>query len=597
MGGEVFAGVQHLARSSFPTPFWSFRPSAGGWYSASLFRNLLGHDGFCISHDSNRPSGTRVHEYYCLNEEGWPVFLAQETGYPKRADLDGDGTDELFSGDFSSFVFYRDGKLYRADLRPLLWTVWPMGTDFRFDGWDPATRSMSFRAHVSQSPSYQYRTLYFDGENLLVYHDQRRFTDNIAQWPDDDFVIKDADLTAVEEQFHASRMSGSALAFYDDWRITSLGANFDGLEVDGKRYAFRQVSYEFHTPELGESPQDHWAAPSSENLYLMFQIPSQGSQDMISLSDFVYLCHFQQEGRLTLSEELVREKLREMPSSDIIYLGTATLKAESPVLPAAKEQLMEADSVNLNLLVPEGGGRYDVDPQDGNGPNRAHGLVSDFDWSYAEDPGDMPAESLLLMSPGGDPRLRLWPESGLVLLNARQSAHQESVWLRAEPNGNPEWVTTIGVFDFIRLWYDEAGLAGLYSTVRVTGRDLTRERIVQLWADAYEGAMLEATPGSRYACTYVRNQNIWFPDWLDELTEEELESFYPENTKGHERFAFAYSTVFVPENDDALHELMAGNTGPYEGGDAPEGAQIYSRCGYMYLTDEGWRCDGVGPGW
>ena len=261
------------------------------------------------------------------------------------------------------------------------------------------------------------------------------------------------------------------------------------------------------------------------------------------------------------------------------------------------DHLMEADSVNLNLLVPEGGGRYDVDPQDGNGPNRAHGLVSDFDWSYAEDPGDMPAESLLLMSPGGDLSLRFWPESGLVLLNARQSAHQESVWLRAEPNGNPEWVTTIGVFDLIRLWFDEAELAGLYSTVRVTGRDLTRERIVQLWADAYEGAMLEATPGSRYACTYVRNQNIWFPDWLDELTEEELESFYPENTKGHERFAFAYSTVFVPENDDALHELMAGNTGPYEGGDAPEGAQIYSRCGYMYLTDEGWRCDGVGTGW
>ncbi len=603
MGGEVFAGVQHLARSSFPTPFWSFRPSAGGRYSASLFRGLLGHDGFCISHDSNRPSGTRIHEYYYLNEEGRPVFLAQETGYPQRADLDGDGTDELFSGDFSSFVFYRDGKLYRANLRPLLWTVWPVGTDFRFDGWDPATRSMSFRAREPHTLSYQYRTLSFDGENLLICGDQRHFTDDIAQWPDDDFVIKDAALTAVEEQFHASRMSGSALAFYDDWRITSLGANFDGLEVDGKRYAFRQVSYEFHTPELGESPQDHWAAPSSENLYLMFQIPSQGSQDMISLSDFVYLCHFQQEGRLTLSEELVREKLQEMPSSDIIYLGTATLKAESPVLPAADlvqaamDHLMEADSVNLNLLVPEGGGRYDVDPQDGNGPNRAHGLVSDFDWSYAEDPGDMPAESLLLMSPGGDLSLRFWPESGLVLLNARQSAHQESVWLRAEPNGNPEWVTTIGVFDFIRLWYDEAELAGLYSTVRVTGRDLTRERIVQLWADAYEGAMLEATPGSRYACTYVRNQNIWFPDWLDELTEEELESFYPENTKGHERFAFAYSTVFVPENDEALHWLMAGNTGPYEGGDAPEGAQIYSHCGYMYLTDEGWRCDGVGTGW
>ena len=95
----------------------------------------------------------------------------------------------------------------------------------------------------------------------------------------------------------------------------------------------------------------------------------------------------------------------------------------------------------------------------------------------------------------------------------------------------------------------------------------------------------------------MRNQDIWFPDWIDELTEEEQDGFYPENTKGRERFAFAYSTIFVPENGGALHYLQAGNTGPCEGGDAPAGAQVYSRCGYMYLTEEGWRCDGPGTGW
>ena len=143
----------------------------------------------------------------------------------------------------------------------------------------------------------------------------------------------------------------------------------------------------------------------------------------------------------------------------------------------------------------------------------------------------------------------------------------------------------------------EAELTARSPVIRVYARDLSQAEIVQAWADANEKTKLELTPGSKFACTYVRNQDIWFPDWLDELTGEELESLYPENTKGHERFAFAYSTVFVPENDEALHWLMAGNTGSYEGGDAPEGAQIYSRCGYMYLTDEGWRCDGVGTGW
>ena len=42
---------------------------------------------------------------------------------------------------------------------------------------------------------------------------------------------------------------------------------------------------------------------------------------------------------------------------------------------------------------------------------------------------------------------------------------------------------------------------------------------------------------------------------------------------------------------------MAGNTGGYTGEDAPEGAMEYTHCGYMYLTEEGWRCDGVGTGW
>ena len=42
---------------------------------------------------------------------------------------------------------------------------------------------------------------------------------------------------------------------------------------------------------------------------------------------------------------------------------------------------------------------------------------------------------------------------------------------------------------------------------------------------------------------------------------------------------------------------MAGNTGEYSGNGAPAGAMEYFRCGYMYLTEQGWRCDGVSTGW
>lgn len=464
-GGRIYAGVQHLARSSFPTPFWSFLPGVDGNYSASLFRNLLGHDGFRITYDANDRDRTLTNEYYYLNETGWPVLLAQVKYDTQHMDLDGDGVNELVSQGFQNDTFYfrRDGKHYKADLPSLLWTVWPEGTFFRFDGWDPASRSMPFRARDwlrASEPmvlSYQYRTLYFDGENLLVYNDQRHFTDHMIGWFDEEFTVKDAALTAVEERFHASRVEG---AYCDDWRITSIGEGY-GVEVDGKFYVFRQVSYEFHTPELqdapalGEGVQDHWAAPSSEDLWLMFYVPSWHSGDTVSYADFVYLHSFQHEGRFTLSEEFVRQKLREMPPSDIIYLGTATLQAETSIASASNlaqavmDRLMEGDTINMTLLASEGGGRYDVAPQAlsdwiGEFTDRYH-------WSYAEDPGNMPAGSLLMMSPGGELSLRFWPESELVLLNTRHLVRQESVWLRAEPTpGTPS------IFHLAQSWYEIA---------------------------------------------------------------------------------------------------------------------------------------------
>lgn len=501
-GGRVYAGVQHLARSSFPTPFWSFLPGAGGNYSASLFRNLLGHDGFRITYDANDRDRTLTHEYYYLNEKGWPVLLARMEYSPQHMDLDGDGVDELVAQGFYAdhFYFRRDGKHYKADLRPLLWTVWPEGTYFRFDNWDPATRSMPFRADDSYpsgadfpSPSFQYRTLYFDGENLLVYNDQRHFTDHMVEWFDLPDPIKDAALTAVEERFHAARVDG---AFCDDWRITGIGEGY-GAEADGKFYVFKQVSYEFHTPELqdapalGEGVQDHWAAPSSQDLWLMFYVPSWRSGDSVSLADFVYLHSFQHEGMFTLSEDFVRQKLRDaardMPFD--IYLGTAVLQAESSVLPAgglaqkAMDRLMEGDTINMTLLASEGGGRYDVDSQALS--DRTGEFTDKYHWSYAQDPGDMPAGSLLFMSPGGDLSLRFWPESDLMLLHTWSN----DVWLRAEPTpGTPP------IFYLAESWYEIA--EGRSLSIQETLEELLAGGSVSLTLTSPEGIETRtAAPG------------------------------------------------------------------------------------------------------
>jgi len=591
----VFAGVQHILSSSFPQPFWAFLPGAEGTYSASFFRNLMGHDGFCITHsNAGRTDGTPLNDYYYLNEDGQPICLARGIqGWPGLIDLDGDGEKELLSQSFGEYAIYfrRDGKYYRADLNALLnehWPkqgegeLWPYIARFYFETWDAASRSLSFRADLSHSSAEyiparfsQYRTLYFDGESLLVYNDQRHFEDHIIEGFDIDPRIVSAGKEAVQLAFEAAGEP------YDDWRITDFDLE-ETLDIDGQTYHIWKVTYEFHTPEPREDltlgGQDCWIDPCyPETTYLVFRC----SEAEYGL-DRTYLFSIQQYLRPTDGQLIGRLALTEnLPNA-------AALQAQ-----AALDEITAEDTVNMTLLVPEGGGRYDVDPQAGNGRNRANYFTFSYDWSYAEDPGDMPASSLLVMSPGGNPSFRFWPDSDLVLLSQRE----QQTWFRAVPNGDTDDVFRADIFSFMRSWYDEAEHAGLVKDIAIPGRGQSREEIVQAWTDAYEGAMLRATPGSKYACTFVRNEDIGFPDWLDELSEEELNNFYPAYTAGHERFAFSCRTVFVPENQAAEHWLMAGNTGEYEGGGAPEGAMVYTRCGYMYLTGDGWRCDGTGTGW
>ncbi len=589
-GGKVFAGVQLRELSSFPRPFWAFMPGVEGTYSASFFRRLMGHDGFCITYSGSGADRTPLNDYFYLNEDGQPMCLARGIkGWPGLIDLDGDGEKELVSQSFDEYAicFRRDGKYYRADLNALLdenWPkqkqgeLWPDIARFYFESWDAASRSLSFRVDLSPysadhipARSSQYRTLYFDGENLLVYNDQRRFEDHLVQGFDIDHRIQSAGKKEARQAFEAAGEP------YDDWRITDFD-QVETLDVGGQSYLIWKTTYEFHAPEPRDAPalggEDCWIDPCyPEATYLVFRY-SEGEYGQ----DLTYLFSIRQYLSPTVGQLAERLAQTGLP-------GAAAIQAQ-----AALDRIMEGDAVNMALLVPEGGGRYDADPQAGNGPNRAHYFTTSFAWSYAGDPGDMPAGSLLVMGQGMS--FRFWPDSELVLL----SQGEQKTWFRAVPNEEGPYDSK-GIFDFMRYWYDEAEHAGLVRDIAIPDRGQSQKEIAQAWADAFEGAMLKATPGSKYACTFVRNENISFPDWLDELSEEELENFYPANTAGHERFAFGYRTVFVPENRNAVNWLMAGNTGEYEGGGAPEGALVYSRCGWMYLTEDGWRCDGTGTGW
>ena len=269
-------------------------------------------------------------------------------------------------------------------------------------------------------------------------------------------------------------------------------------------------------------------------------------------------------------------------------------RIDDPKTPVeALEWMSKEKTINMTLLTPDGSKRYDVDPQAGNGPNRAIYFPISFDWQSAE--GSYVKNSpmtLMLISRSRDFSLHFFEGSNLVLL--RTDAQDK--WFAAMPKDDPNDVFYQDVFQFMRVWYDEAEYSGLTADIRVPDAGQSQEAIAKAWVDAYEGAKTKATPGSEIACTYVRNEEIEI-ERFDELSPEELDSFYPAHTAGHERFGFQYKTVFVPENDRARSCLMAGNTGDYEGDDAPEGALEYTRRGYMYKTGDYWRCDEIGTGW
>ena len=163
-------------------------------------------------------------------------------------------------------------------------------------------------------------------------------------------------------------------------------------------------------------------------------------------------------------------------------------------------------------------------------------------------------------------------------------------------------------YDYLReRLFDRVELGQLSASV-VPDRGQSHQEIARAWAEHWEGAMTQTAPGSQYACTYMRVQDVKadLPEFEDtpELTAQEaLESFcaardMPAEEFGKTWFGFSYKTVFVPVNQEMDNDpLWAGNTDYYQGNDAPDGAVTWSRVGYMRLIDGSWVCEGTGTGW
>lgn len=245
-------------------------------------------------------------------------------------------------------------------------------------------------------------------------------------------------------------------------------------------------------------------------------------------------------------------------------------------------EMLRADGV--------GGGRYVTTPRGAaNAEYTALNFTSPslFTWSRAEDglpPSPEPEASLILSSPDGRYAIQVWTGSDLV----RCTDSGETYWLRAESTGQD--VFSGSIFQHLRFWYDEVELTALQGDVVIPDTGQGHLAIAQAWADAVQAVNLRVTPGSKYALSYVRN--------VVSLEENAMDSWYQPFMLETDHFYFSYVRIFVPENEQSLGWSMAGNTGGYDGsyGEAPEGAFMNWQMGPMYLTDDGWRCDGTGTG-
>ena len=226
-------------------------------------------------------------------------------------------------------------------------------------------------------------------------------------------------------------------------------------------------------------------------------------------------------------------------------------------------------------------------------------MAGDFTWEDAPYSTSEGASTLRLEASDGSASLFLSEGSYLVLDgdgNCWKGVYRSDSYLF--PGGE-----SVTPYDYLRrLVFDSAELYALRSTT-VPDRGQSHEDVVREWTENWEGAMTKTAPGSPYACTYVRIENVKTdqPEFTDR---EALEEFIRNRNFalsaddfGKTWFGFSYDTVFVPVDQSEDGWLWAGNTRYYEGGDAPEGALIYSHVGYIWRTDEGWTCTGVGTGW
>ena len=239
-------------------------PSVESGYTMDTFSHLFGYSGVILRHTGQLEDGSYMafEDYYTVTEEGTPLLLARAYGSSCVVDLDGDGVNELLTE--RQVFFQRDGVVFEADLAGLMATHWPELTQLDYTVPDPETRSLLVVGTVAAEGWYAtaFRYLYFDGEKLLLYRDQRQQEDHMlagAEAPEE--VLSRAQWQA-RACFEAVLAGGPEAAVtgqgFDDWCITQVRQvelSRTGWQWDGPAVEVYHVSFQLHTAQPGSVVQ------------------------------------------------------------------------------------------------------------------------------------------------------------------------------------------------------------------------------------------------------------------------------------------------------------------------------------------------------
>ncbi len=252
-----------------------------------IFRDVLGRDGFYIAYAGEiAPYGFGTfYDYFYFTDAGTLALLARAANAfeePKSLDLDGDGIDELAT-EYELF-FLRDGAVFRADLRELLAEHYPQLTFWDLSSWDVYRRCLNVWGFILNENGEDrdcLRSLYFDGESLRVYRQEKPYHDHLVDGVDAGIpapVVAAARAYVEDEVLGAPRPDGTWLtaegfgdaegAVMDDWRL-----DYFKLLCDETREDIRLVGYAFNYELHTATPdriilaggryldEDDWASP------------------------------------------------------------------------------------------------------------------------------------------------------------------------------------------------------------------------------------------------------------------------------------------------------------------------------------------------